>query len=135
MDKLKNGELMLVNAKQDVADEVLAKVPDFKAALKLCVDISGLTASQVCGEIGIEPAQWSRIWSGQAHFPPEKVTCLMDLCGNWVPLRWLAMKYGQELKPTKTTLERENDELKAALEKKNHEMETIKNFLKEVKVA
>ncbi|PKN36709.1 MAG: hypothetical protein CVU62_13325 [Deltaproteobacteria bacterium HGW-Deltaproteobacteria-2] len=135
MDKLKNGELMLVNAKQDVSNEVLSKIPDFKAALKLCKEISGLNDQQLCAALRIEPAQWSRIWSGQAHFPPEKVTCLMDLCGNWVPLRWLAMNYGQELKPTKTTLERENDELKAELEKKNHEMETIKNFLKEVKAA
>jgi hypothetical protein len=59
----------------------------------------------------------------------------MDLCGNWVPLRWLAWKYGQELKPTKTTLERENDELKAELEKNKIEMEAIKNFIKEVKAA
>jgi len=70
---------------------------------------------------------------GQAHFPPEKITCLMDLCGNWVPLRWLAMRYGQELKPTKTTLERENDKLRAELEKQHIEIEAIKKFFKEVK--
>ena len=48
-------------------------------------------------------------------------------------LRWLAMHYGYELKPTKTTLERENDKLKAELEKQCIEMEAIKKFIKEVK--
>jgi hypothetical protein len=76
MDKIKNGELMLVNAKQDVSDEVLSKIPDFKAALKLCKEISGLNDQQICASLGIEPAQWSRIWSGQAHFPPGESNLL-----------------------------------------------------------
>jgi hypothetical protein len=122
---MQNGELMLISAKQDVSDEVLSKIPDFKAALKLCKEISGLNDQQICAELRIEPAQWSRIWSGGAHFPSEKIPCLMDLCGNWVPLRWLAMKYGQELKPTKSTLERENDELREQLEKQRIEMEAV----------
>lgn len=124
---------MLVNVKQDVSDEVISKIKDFKAALKLCKEISGLNDQQIAGELKIEPAQWSRIWSGSAHFPSEKIPCLMDLCGNQVPLRWLAMCYGYELKPTKTTLERENDKLKAELEKQQAEMEAIKKFIKEVK--
>lgn len=128
-----NGDLLLTSAKQDVSKEVIASLPDFKAALKLCKEISGLSDKQICGELNVEPAQWSRIWMGQAHFPPEKITCLMDLCGNWVPLRWLAMRYGQELKPTKTTLERENDKLRAELEKQHIEIEAIKKFFKEVK--
>jgi len=132
---MKNGELMLMNAKQNVSMEVIAKIPDFKAALKLCKDISGLTDQQVCGELNIDPAQWSRIWSGSAHFPSEKIPCLMDLCGNWVPLQWLAMRYGQELKPTKTTLERERDALNEELEKSRIEMNAIKRFFKEVRAV
>ncbi len=135
MQRIENGELMLVNAKQDLSDEIIARISDFKAALKICKEISGLTDQQICAELKIEPAQWSRIWSGQAHFPSEKIPCLMDLCGNWVPLRWLAMHYGQELRPTKTTLERENDKLRAELEKQHIEMEAIKKFFKEVKAA
>lgn len=135
MQKQENGELMLRNAKQEVSKEVITRIPDFKAALKMCKEISGLTDQQICGELKIEPAQWSCIWSGQAHFPSEKIPCLMDLCGNWVPLVWLAWKYGQELRPTKTTLERENDNLREELEKKRIEMDAIKKFFKEVKAT
>lgn len=124
---------MLVSTKQDVADEIISKIKDFKAALKLCKEISGLNDQQIAGELKIEPAQWSRIWSGSAHFPSEKIPCLMDLCGNQVPLRWLAMHYGYELKPTKTALEQENDKLKAELEMQRMEMDAIKKFIKEVK--
>ena len=124
-----------MKANQDVSDEVISKIPDFKAALKMCKDISGLTDQYVCGELKIEPAQWSRIWSGQAHFPSEKIPCLMDLCGNWVPLRWLAMRYGQELKPTKTTLERELEAERLKNEKLSIEMEAIKNFMRETSLS
>lgn len=130
-----NGELMLTTAKQEVSKEVLASISDFKAALKLCKEISGLSDKQISGELNIDTAQWSRIWVGQAHFPSEKIPCLMDICGNWIPLRWLAMKYGQELKPTKTTIERENDKLRAELEKQHIEIEAIKKFFKEVKAV
>ena len=130
---MENGELMLTGAKQDISDELISKIPNFKAALKMCKDVSGLNDQQVAGELGIEIAQFSRIWSGQAHFPTEKIPCLMDLCGNEVPLQWLATTRGYELKPTKSSLERENDQLRAELEKRERDMETIKNFLKEVK--
>ena len=70
---MENGELMLTRSNQELSDEMIAKIPDFKAALKVCKEISGLTDQQICGELKMEPAQWSRIWSGQAHFPSEKV--------------------------------------------------------------
>ncbi len=121
------------NPKQDISDEVIVKLPTFKDALRLSKSISGLDDKQLCIELDIDPGQWSRIWSNGAHFPNEKLTQFMDLCGNLVPLRWLALKYGFELKPLKSTLEIENEKLRAALEQKEREMDVIKDFLKEVK--
>ena len=72
---------------------------------------------------------------GPSSLPIGKGPCLMRLCGNWVPLRWLAMHFGQELKPTKTTLERENDDLREQLERQRIEMEAVKKFIREVKAA
>jgi hypothetical protein len=132
---MENNELPLRKKNQDVSDEIISKIVDMLSALKMCKDISGLNDQQVCNELRIEPAQWSRIWSGQAHFPPNKIICLMKLCGNWVPLQWLAMHFGQELKPTKTTLERENDRLREELEHQRIEMEAVKKFFKEVRTA
>lgn len=120
------------NPKQDISDEIIAKLPTFKDALRLSKSISGLDDKQLCMELDIDPGQWSRIWSNGAHFPNEKLTQFMDLCGNLVPLRWLALKYGFELKPLKTTLEIENETLRAQLEQERHEREIILKALKEV---
>ena len=130
---MENGQLLLRKARQDVSQEVIEKLPNFKAALKLCKDISGLNDQQVSGELGIDPAQWSRMWGTTGHFPPEKVTCLMDVCGNIVPLRWLALKYGYELRPLKSQVELENEQLRAALAQKEAEYEAVKKFMSEIK--
>jgi hypothetical protein len=130
---MENTELLLRRAKQDVSEEVITKLPNFKAALKLCKDISGLNDQQVSQELGIDPAQWSRIWSGQAHFPPEKIPCLMDLCGNIVPLRWLALRYGYELRPLKSQTELENEALRAELTQIKIEFDAVKKFMQEIK--
>lgn len=130
---MENAQLLLRRAKQDVSAEVIEKLPNFKASLKLCKEISGVNDQQVCQELGIDPAQWSRIWSGQAHFPPEKIPAYMDLCGNIVPLRWLAWKYGYELKPLQSQVERENDQLRAELEQKRIEMAAINKFMAEIR--
>lgn len=130
---MQTKELLLrKNPKEDISDDLLLKCPSFKESLKLCKTFSGLDDKQLCMELGIDPGQWSRIWSGNAHFPDEKITAFMDLCGNIIPLRWLALHYGYELKPLKTALELENEVLKEKLAEKEKEMEVIKKWMKEV---
>jgi hypothetical protein len=138
---IENRELSLVS-KKDVSDAVVGMQTDFQAALKLCKEISGLSDKQICAELDIDQAQWSRIWTGTGHFPPIKIKKFMDVCGNIIPLRWLAMDCGFELKPMKSTLElqleakdREIEAERKKTEILRIEMDAIKNFLKEVKVA
>lgn len=130
---MENAELLLPKARQEVSDEVIARIPDFRGALRLCKEISGLTDQQIAAELKIEAAQWSRIWTAQAHFPPEKIPQLMDLCGNWVPLRWLATYYGQDIRPKKTTLERELEVERQKTARLESEMAAIVKFMKEVR--
>lgn len=59
-----------------------------------------------CKSLGIDPAHWSRVKVGQAHFPQERLEKLMDVCGNEVPLRWLSLRRGYELTPMLTEMER-----------------------------
>jgi len=121
------------NPEQDVSDDILLKLSSFKDALKLSKNVSGLDDKQLTMELDIDPGHWSRIWANGAHFPNEKLTQFMDLCGNLIPLRWLALKYGFELKPLKSTLEIENEKLKNELKEEQEKMKVIKEFLKEVK--
>ncbi len=100
---------------------LVQRQPDFLAATNLCMDLSGLSDEVIAGELDIEPAQFSRIRSGQAHIPPKKLQKLMDTCGNEVPLIWLAMNRNYDLLPTMTAMEKQiadRDATIADLEKK-----------------
>lgn len=73
----------------------VARQQTLNAAIVLCVQSSGLDRKQVYTALEIDPATWSRIESGQANFPVNKLDPLMDLCANEAPLMWLmnARKY------------------------------------------
>lgn len=56
---------------------------------------------------------------GQAHFPTNKLTALMERCGNYAPMQWLAAATGFELyedpkQKRLQELEREIAQLRAA---------------------
>ncbi len=83
--------------------------PSFTAAIRLCQQLSGLEDKEIVGKRGIVPdlAQWSRITrSGRHYFPQDKLNAFMDLCGNEVPLIWLARSRGYDLRPLETEMER-----------------------------
>ncbi len=69
----------------------------FLGAINLGIELSGLDDKEIYLELGIDASQWSRIRKGDAHFPPNKLQSLMTVCGNQVPLIWLARQYGYEL--------------------------------------
>jgi len=125
--------LLLRTPNKDITDHVIAKKANFKEALKLSKDVSGLTELQFCQELEIDPGHWSRIWSGKGHFPDEKIIDFMNLCDNIVPLRWLALQYGYELRPVRTRLEAENDLLKDENNRLKRDMLVIKEFIQETR--
>lgn len=94
-------------ARQDVSDETVAAKPSLLAAIKLCADLAPVDDKVICRELDMDPAQWSRVKSGQAHFPADKYNDLMDICGNEVPLRWLAQSRGYGLVRLKSHVEAE----------------------------
>ncbi len=131
---MQQTQLLLSNrVSKDISDEVILKCPDFLEALRLCKSISGLTDLQLAQELEIEQAHWSRIWSGQAHFPPKKIPKFMDLCGNEVPLRWMSLTRGYELRRMKSQVEIENETLRSQLEQERTELAAIKKFMAEIR--
>jgi len=79
---------------------------DFLSAINLCIEVSGLEDKEIRIELGIDAAQWSRIRKGDAHFPPNKLQSLMTVCGNEIPLIWLAHAQGYELRQLETETQR-----------------------------
>ncbi len=126
-------ELALRSDERDVSDEIVAKCPNFNAALKLSKEVSGLNNDKVfCQELDIDPGHWSRIWSGSAHFPENKLISFMKICNNLIPLRWQAMQFNLGLHLLKSEVERENERLRKENERKDQELEAIKKFMKEI---
>jgi hypothetical protein len=95
-----------------------------QAAIGLCIAASGRDRKQIYGALDIDAATFSRIESGQAHFPPNKLVALMHLCGNEAPLIWLCESSGYDF--TSMRKHRSNQEKRVAeLEQENHDLKRL----------
>lgn len=121
-------QLLLRDRQKDVSMEVIEACPTFKDALKLCKAVSGLDDKQICMTLDIDQGQWARIFGNGGHFPENKLLHFMDLCGNRVPLIWLAVKSGYIIHPIKTELEIENEKLRRELEDTRKEIEVLAKY-------
>lgn len=107
---------------QSVSFEVITAQRSMIQAVMTCISVSGRDAKAIYIDLEIDKGHWSRIMDGKAHFPIDKLERLMDLCGNDIPLQWLAWRRGKGLHPLESEqqrLMREKDERIAELEKKN----------------
>lgn len=116
----------------DVSDEVIARLPNKRAALLLCMQVSGREDVDICARLDLDPAQLSRFRAGKAHFPTDKENLLMDFCENEIPLRWAAWTRGYELKRRLSEVEAENEALKFKVAELMRERETIETFMKAI---
>jgi hypothetical protein len=114
---------------KQVPMEMIASQESFLDALILCKSLSGLSDKILADKLDVDPAQWSRIWSGSAHFPCNKLKLFMGLCGNIVPLTWMALQCGFKIEPLKSVLEVENDNLRAELDEERKKMQVITEFV------
>ena len=117
----------------EVSRDFIISRPSMTRAMKLAIDVSGLEDKQVAGALDIDLGQWSRIRTGNAWFPQDKLPAFMSLVGNDIPLIWLAHQRGYELRPLRSSLERENEDLKRQLAEKERDMEVIRQFVKQTR--
>ncbi len=129
---------LLLSAKDHIPDAVLGGCKDFRAAIRLCIEVSGLERKELAYHLGIQDAHLSRMLADskdedQRHFPISKITKLMEVCGNEIPLRWLALSRGYGLFRLKSEVELENERLKAELSAQEAKLATIMEFMQKVK--
>lgn len=60
-------------------------------AIRLCVQLSGLTNEQIAQRLDIDKGHFTRIMQGRAYLDDRKSVHLMVLCGNIAPLQYEAM--------------------------------------------
>lgn len=126
MDLIADGKAL--RAEQPVSMDTIYRQPDLLAALRLSVQTSGLDEKQVYLALGLDKAQWSRILTGQAHFPTNKYEQFMDIVGNDVLLIWMAHRRGKglhDLEDAKDKTIREQAELIKLL---SGEIETLAKY-------
>lgn len=101
------GELQLSRAPKqaDLPLSTILKRATLMDAINLCIAESGLEDKEIYIPLGIDPGHWTCIRKGSKHFPASRLEKLMDICGNDIPLVWLANKRGFELRPLLSDLE------------------------------
>lgn len=114
----------------DISDAlILKKCKDFRAAIRFCVDNAPVDESVICAELEIDPGHWTRIKKGDAHFPDHKMMDLIDICGNEIPLRWLALSRGYGLVRLKSQVEMELEASKVREAEKDKEIEIMRGLI------
>lgn len=122
-------ELPMRPAMMPVDDTQIAAQPTLTGATILCATLSGKNDKNICEVIGIDPATWSKIKSGQGYFPQEKYNAYMDYCRNEAPLLWLARSRGYGLHHLETELERQLRETREALAKSEERRQYAESLL------
>lgn len=102
-----------------VEPQYLNTCGDLLDAIHLCIHLSRLPHYVIAEKLGIDRGHWTRMMQGQAHFPTRKLNMLMQVCGNYAPMQFLAMSTGFELfedakAKRKEELRRELAELESA---------------------
>ena len=118
---------------EPVGNSVVYKQKTFSDAIRLSIQVSGFEEKQVYITLGIDAGHWTRMMTGKAHFPQDKLNAMMDFTGNEIPLIWLANSRGYNLQKQQSIVEQERDEAQARADKAEHELEVIKRFLKDTK--
>jgi len=113
--------------------ETIALQPTMTGAINLAINASGLADKEIADALGIDPATWSRIRSGQAHFPQDRLDPLCDLLGNDIPLQWWAHRRRYELKPLRSELEQQIDDLRAQLADRERDLDVIRRFVQQTR--
>ena len=117
----------------DVADSTLLKQTDMLAAIRLAIQESGLQDNQIYPVLRMEKAAFSKALGGSNHFPSGKLDQLCDVLGNEVVLRWWALRRGYGLVKLKSTLEEENEQLRADLHEARRDLDKFREFVRQTR--
>lgn len=123
-------EMLLASAprRAEIPDEIVATPPNLTAAINLCISASGLEDKEIYIPLKIYKGHWTRIRQGNAHFPVDQLEALMLLCGNDVPLRWIARRRGFDLKAREDHKDKKMRELEQQNQELRNEIDTLAKY-------
>lgn len=108
----------------DIRADEIARKATLGKAIELCIELSEFEADkQLQSAMGVDKAQFSRWISGQEGIKWEKISDLMDLCGNDAPLLWMLHTRGYDV----NSLRRKETETEKALRLANERIAQLEN--------
>jgi len=119
--------LLHKDQKRKVNIELVASLGTFQETLSLCKSISMLADTVVAERMGMTLEEFVAIWSGDGHFPMNKLTDYMKICENIIPLLWLALKCGYNLKALENEMEQEIRSLQEESKKLEQDLAILKD--------
>lgn len=122
----------------EVTPSEIARETTLGGAIGLCAKVAGLEPKAVQTELKTDKAQFSRWLDDKEGIVWEKLSRLMDLCGNDAPLLWMLHTRGYEvtsLRKRESSIERENRLLKEQLAKVEHEREVERRLFRDLRAA
>lgn len=108
----------------DIRADEIARKATLGKAIELCIELSEFEADkQLQDALKVDKAQFSRWISGQEGIKWEKISDLMDLCGNDAPLLWMLHNRGYDV----NSLRRKETETEKALRLANERIAQLEN--------
>lgn len=131
MNAVDQRELSLVRTpdRTDVPLDIVTRQPSLSKVNALCIQFSGLLDKEILLALDIDAGHWSRIVKGDAHFPTNRLSDLMDICGNDAPLMWLAHARGYGLVVLRTESERRAEEAERRLAEEREKVRWLTDLL------
>jgi plasmid maintenance system antidote protein VapI len=133
---MEQGVLKLQAKRDEVADSAISKCKDLRAAIRLCIETSGLQVKEVAFDLNLNKDHLSRMVNNDGdprHFPPELIDKLQDVCGNEIPLRWQAMRRNYGLYELKSAQDLKIERLELELEEERREKSLMMKIVKEMR--
>lgn len=114
------GELVFPQRQEITAQEILRRCDSVEDAVIMCLDVAGVNHKGLAFHLGDSPGNLTRKLRRDPHDPrflsPKDLMDTMALCQNLIPTRYMALKYGHDLHPIKSTLELQLEQERAEKE-------------------
>lgn len=82
----------------DLRPEEVVRKKSLGGAIELCAEAAGFELDKsLQQQLGVDKAQFSRWLSGQEGVVWPKLVRLMDACGNYAPVLWMAHQCGYDI--------------------------------------
>ena len=112
--------------------ELAQSIKSWDEALTVSIRIVKINHETVRLQMGYDKGTFSRILSGDANLPPDRIKEFCEIVGHDLPLYWLAHQSGYELRVLPKTLEETIEEQKKIIEEKDKKLFALEEMFKKL---